>query len=209
MPKRVLDIGAGPADNSHGTVRHAVFNGWEAIRLDIDPTVKPDILGSVANLSKLSPQGAFDGIWSSHVFEHLDDHLVQPSLDACYRVLKRDGFAIVTCPDLLQVARLIVDGDPDRVVYNSPAGPITPLDILFGHRASVARGNAYMAHRTGFTPQRLAQRLVEAGFREVWTAQGRFYDLWAVALMPTASPAYVRQQLAGSGLRFMTPEATA
>src|SRR5665213_540831 len=35
--------------------------------------------------------------------------------------------------------------------YTSPAGPITPLDMLFGHSDSIASGHLYMAHKTGFT----------------------------------------------------------
>jgi len=46
----------------------------------------------------------------------------------------------------------------------SPAGPISPIDILWGHRLSLARGNYYMAHKVGFTAQSLTQALLEAGF---------------------------------------------
>jgi hypothetical protein len=46
-------------------------------------------------------------------------------------------------------------------------GPIAPLDILFGHRPSLASGNVFMAHRTGFTGGTLAAALIKAGFAAV------------------------------------------
>ena len=59
--------------------------------------------------------------------------------------------------------------------------------MLFGHQASLTRGNHYMAHRTGFTAERLGTMLAEAGFGEVRVVKGRSFDLWAVAVTPTAT----------------------
>jgi hypothetical protein len=46
-------------------------------------------------------------------------------------------------------------------------GAIAPLDILYGHRPSLAQGNTFMAHRTGFTGTTLGSALVVAGFAAV------------------------------------------
>ena len=66
--------------------------------------------------------------------------------------------------------------------YTSPAGPIAPLDILYGHRPPMARGNLYMAHRCGFTQKVLTGTLQASGFATV-AAKRRghpYYDLWAL-----------------------------
>jgi hypothetical protein len=52
----------------------------------------------------------------------------------------------------------------EDTLYMSPLGPIAPIDILFGHRPSLAGGNAFMAHRTGFTDGTLGAALIRAGF---------------------------------------------
>jgi hypothetical protein len=44
---------------------------------------------------------------------------------------------------------------------------IAALDILFGHRPSLAAGNTFMAHRTGFTGETLGAALINAGFAAV------------------------------------------
>ena len=66
--------------------------------------------------------------------------------------------------------------------YTSPAGPIAPLDILYGFRPSIAEGNTYMAHRCGFTETVLQGTLVANGFPSVATMRRPYaFDLWAVA----------------------------
>ena len=81
--------------------------------------------------------------------------------------------------------------NPDLVgtmtAYTSPAGPITPLDILYGYRPPMARGNLFMAHRCGFTEKVLIGTLQQAGFQRVASKRRPhpFYDLWAVATVGT------------------------
>lgn len=72
------------------------------------------------------------------------------------------------------------------MAYHSPAGAITPLDIIYGFRPSIAQGNTYMAHRCGFTETALRGTLVANGFASV-AAMRRpaAYDLSAVASIPT------------------------
>lgn len=68
----------------------------------------------------------------------------------------------------------------EDTAYVSPAGPIAPLDIIYGHRASIARGNRFMAHRTGFTAKTLGNALVHAGFAQARVSRSGF-DLWVLA----------------------------
>lgn len=153
---------------------------WKEIRLDINPAVKPNIVASLTDLSAVE-DASMDAVWSSHSLEHLEGFDVAKALAEIRRVLKPTGFTLITLPDLKQVAQLIVEGKADHVIYVSPAGPITPLDMLFGHQASQEQGNRYMAHRTGFTAELLGKQLTEAGFAEVRIRQGGSFDLWAVA----------------------------
>jgi hypothetical protein len=64
----------------------------------------------------------------------------------------------------------------------SSMGPITPVDILYGHRDSMAKGNIYMAHRYGFTLKTLRNAFSAAGFSSfAGFRQMPGYALWAVA----------------------------
>ena len=181
--KQVLNVGAGPI-----AVRglHPGFDRsrWREIRLDIDWRAKPDLVGSVVAMQDLVEDASIDAVWCSHSLEHLAAHDVVTALRECRRILKPDGFALVTSPDLSAIAKLICDQGVDEMAYMSPAGPITPLDMLFGHGPSIKDGSVFMAHKTGFTVESLGRRAAEAGFAEARVASGSAFDLWALLMMP-------------------------
>ena len=127
---------------------------------------------------------SIDAIFSSHNLEHLETHMVPIALKEMLRILKFGGFILVNLPDLETIAKLILDGKLENTLYNSLAGPVSPLDMLFGHNLSIQKGNSFMAHRTGFTAKRLGNLLIQAGFKEVRIIHGDNYDLWAIAIAP-------------------------
>lgn len=185
-PKTVLNVGSGrPAPHK----LHPFFRGarWSEVRVDIDIGARPDVVADVTDLSAFG-DGCVDAVWSSHNLEHLHDHQVPLALREFLRVLRGDGLLLLTMPDLQSVAGMIAAGQCEDVAYEAPAGPITPLDMIYGHRPSIAAGNVYMMHRTGFTRTRLERLLAEAGFARNHVFRGRNMDLWGIALMRDADP---------------------
>ena len=178
VKKRVLHVGCGTYKPEK---LHANFRGsdWQEVRMDIDPNVKPDI---VSNMSKMDmvKDGEYDAIWSSHNIEHLYHHDVPVALKEFHRVIKMGGFVLITLPDMQSVAAFIAQGKLEKTLYESPAGPITPLDVVYGYTRSIASGNHFMAHKTGFTAETLAYKFHQAGFCNI-QVQRKGYDLWAVA----------------------------
>lgn len=177
-----LHVGCGRQSQDGTTRGFADRHRWREIRLDIDPEVRPDIVASMLDMSAVA-DGSMDAIFSSHNLEHLHAHEVPVALREFHRVLKDDGFAIITCPDVQSVAELVAQGKLLEPCYISPSGPIAPIDILWGHRPSIGAGNVHMAHRTGFTMQSLRDALQEAGFGSIMTCRrpAPAFDLWAVA----------------------------
>jgi SAM-dependent methyltransferase len=198
MLKRVLNAGSGPISARQ---LHPVFDrdSWTEIRLDIDPEVEPDLIGSVTDMSQLVSTATLDAVWSSHSLEHLRAHEVPKALSEFRRVLNADGFALITSPDLEAVASLILERGLNSHVYTSPMGPITPHDMLFGHSLSIERGKVFMAHNTGFTSSSLGQLLVDAGFDTILVKREPL-DLWALALMPETDKEAIQGALAAAGL---------
>ena len=130
---------------------------------------------------------------------HLYAHEVPLALVEFKRLLKPDGFALITLPDLEAVASLVLDQGLDEVAYVSPASPITPRDMIFGHSASITRGQFYMAHKTGFTSASLGRQLADTGFATVLVKREGL-DLWALGLMQEADQATVQDDLRSAGL---------
>lgn len=179
--KRFLHVGCGEKRRQHTTKTFA-GEGWQEVRYDIDPEVGADIVGSMVKMDQI-PSGGMDAIFSSHSIEHQYPHEVPVALAECRRVLKPDGFMIITCPDLQGLASLLTKGRLMEPFAVSPAGPISAIDVLYGYRPALAAGNRYMQHRTGFTRGSMAAALQEAGFRAVaGISRGYpFFDLWMVA----------------------------
>lgn len=178
--KIILHVGCGSPNPER---LHQLFLGpeWKEVRLDIDSCVQPDIVASIADMNVVPSQCA-DAIYSSHNLEHLYPHEVSMALREFLRVLKLTGFALISLPDIQAVAELIVADKLDEPAYQSPAGPIAPLDILYGHRASMSRGNLFMAHKTGFSAKTLCQSIIHAGFAWVKvTRDKKNFNLWAKA----------------------------
>lgn len=181
--KYLLNIGCGTASPKLLPLCFQNDNIWQEIKLDIDPNVKPDIVADMTDMGMIK-NNSIDAIFSSHNLEHLETHMVPIALKEMLRILKFGGFILVNLPDLETIAKLILDGKLENTLYNSLAGPVSPLDMLFGHNLSIQKGNSFMAHRTGFTAKRLGNLLIQAGFKEVRIIHGDNYDLWAIAIAP-------------------------
>lgn len=179
--KSFLHIGCG-SKRKDQTTKGFASEEWSEIRFDIDPSVEPDIVGTMLDMTGVQ-SGSVDAIFSSHNLEHLYAHEMGLAFKEFVRVLKPTGFLVVTCPDLQSVCALIAEDKLLDAAYESPAGPITPLDILYGHRQLMANGNLFMAHRCGFTESALRSTLRQNGFAAVATARRASpeFDLWAVA----------------------------
>ena len=175
--KRVLHVGCGP---KHAQALHPVFqqSDWVEMRLDINPAVEPDIINSITDMHDVANE-SFHAVWSSHNLEHLFAHEVSVALAEFFRVLKPAGFALIRLPDIQAIAREVAKGNLEEELYQSPAGPISAIDVLWGLRSAIAAGNHYMAHKTGFTPETLQHKLTAAGFDGV-QIQSQGFDLMAI-----------------------------
>ena len=160
--KTFLHVGCGHEDKSQ--INGFNNDNWKEIRFDIDKNVNPDIEGTLTDM-RLVKTGSVDAVYSSHNIEHIYPHEVRIALKEFYRVLKDDGIVFIRCPDLQTICEAVVNDRLLEPLYESPAGPIAPIDILYGYRIDIAAGNEYMAHKGGFTYSVLDRVFSEAGFK--------------------------------------------
>lgn len=159
--KTFLHVGCGYNDKSNCLG----FEGddWKETRLDIDKDVSPDILGTLTDMNTVAT-GSVDAIYSSHSIEHIFPHEIAIALKEFYRVLNDDGIVVITCPDIQSVGEALTQDKLLEPIYESPMGPVTPFDILYGHRETTTDGNIFMVHKSGFTYSILDKVFSEAGF---------------------------------------------
>ena len=175
--KLLVNLGSGPKGS---TWLPAVFSNWRELRVDVDAKVSPDILADITDLSAIE-SGSVDAVWSAHCLEHLYLHQVGQAVMEAYRILTDDGFFCMIVPDLQMIADYIGTDRLHEVVYQSPAGPVTAHDMIYGFGLALAQGSPAMAHRCGFTPTLLLQKLQEAPFAEIVLRRWVHQELFAVA----------------------------
>ena len=160
--KTLLNVGCGFSNKSE--LKGFDNDDWEEIRLDIDSTVKPDIVGTLTDMS-LVETGSVDTVYSSYNLDHIYAHEVPIALKEFYRVLNEDGIALVKCPDIQSVCELIAQDKLFEPLYDSVLGPIYPIDVIYGNRQEIQLGNEYMAKKVGFTYSLLNKTFAAAGFK--------------------------------------------
>lgn len=162
---RILHVGCG------GDPLPSYFDGVET-RLDVDPVHEPHVC---ASMIEMGPIGSFDAIYCAHALEHLPPHDVGKALREFLRVLAPGGYALIFVPDLEDIK------PSEDVLYMSPAGSITGLDLIYGFRGLLEK-MPYMAHRYGFTQSTLTATLKNAGFSKVDVKRLDCFNLMAVAV---------------------------
>ena len=178
----------------------AFFRKWRHIRVDINPSVMPDVVANITDLAMI-PDGSADAVWSSHCMEHLFAYQVPMALTEFRRVLRKNGFLCVIVPDLQAIAQWIATDRLHEMIYESAAGPVTAHDMVWGFGQAIAGGNSAMAHHCGFTPTLFLQCLKEAGFQEILLRRKSNLELVGLALPEISeSPERRESLLAGLGL---------
>jgi predicted SAM-dependent methyltransferase len=189
VPRRVLNVGGG--SKKIPIPQH--YAGWEHVLLDIDPAVGPDIVCDARQLDTL-PAQQFDAVYCSHNLEHYYRHDTGRVLRGFLHVLKQDGFAEIRVPDLRAVMQKVVRSNMDinDVLYQSPAGPISVQDVIYGLGREIEQTRSdFYAHKTGYTPQALGQTLEHAGFGAIFMfAAAEAFETRAVAFKSFPTPDY-------------------
>ncbi len=189
--KTLLNIGCGNSTKRFFPPS-LLTSDWREISIDADAQFNPDIVASIVDLNPVSNHSV-EAVISLHTLEHLPWHEVPLALSECRRVLMPDGFLLLSLPDVEQIAKIIARGGLMDTLYDSPSGPVTPFDMLMGHRESVAQGQTFMQHRSVFCANSLGNSLRTAGFSNIHVTRGTRFDLWALASMAPISDALLQE----------------
>jgi SAM-dependent methyltransferase len=182
--KTVLHVGCGSKVNKPP----AEFGAYREIRLDCNRMVEPDIVASVVAMPMIEDE-TYDGVFASHVLEHLYAHEAAMAVAEFFRVLRVGGKVLIQVPDLQTIGGRLACDRADEAIYHSAIGYITPLDMLYGHRGSIGAGNLFMGHRMGYTQSVLVKALRHAGFDGIEVDRGVEYELKVRAVKPEAAHA--------------------
>lgn len=163
----VLNVGCGKTALKY---QSNAFNDWNEIRVDFYDNPTANIKSSILDLKEIEDESV-DAVWASHVVEHCYFHELPKVFGSMMRVINKEGFVVVRVPDLGYLADKIKEGLLETL-YESPAGPVSPIDMLYGHRPQIERDGEGMAHKTGFTEKSMGQILSSLGINSMVTSCG-------------------------------------
>ncbi|MDR2076454.1 MAG: methyltransferase domain-containing protein [Desulfovibrio sp.] len=164
---------------------------WEEVRMDPSRETRPDIQAAFPDMRGVE-EASFDAIFTAHSLERLYPHQVMETLGNCLRALKEEGYLVVISADIQEACALIAADGLMDTAYEAPAGPVTPLDILYGYRPALAAGRLEYARRCGFTAKTLMGSMAQSGFGTVWSSRNqKTFSMAAIATRQRRSKAFL------------------
>ncbi len=187
MVNKVLNVGGGFSREVP-----VFYKGWKQDLLDIDPNVQPDIVADAKEMVKLRKE-QYESVYCSHTLEHFYKHEVPQVLEGFKHVLKPNGFAYITVPDVQALVESLTIGNKDigDMWYKASNVPITFHDVLYGWDRMMNQGNLYYSHKCGFTEKSLTKVLRSIGFYKIFVARDG-YNLHAFAFKGIPSKAQLK-----------------
>ena len=126
--KILLHVGCGHENKYH--LKGFNNDNWKEIRFDIDESFNPDIVGTMTDMKSVET-ASVDALYSAYNIDHIYPHQVPIALREFHRVLKEDGIVVIKCPDIQGVCEAVAQDKLLEPLYDSPTGPISPIDILW------------------------------------------------------------------------------
>jgi SAM-dependent methyltransferase len=124
---RVLEIGGGPKPQAHLIPG---FEEAEIIYLDVYPEAENLDIIADATFPLPFANGSLDGVFASHILEHITYWREQSTIQEWARVLKEGGSLHILVPSWEWVAREVLSEKPSRGLKPLAfAGQTTPWDV--------------------------------------------------------------------------------
>jgi protein O-GlcNAc transferase len=187
LPKKLLKV-TNIYNNSNTTTND--FLNWNQLIIEMDSGFQSKHNPGLLKL-KAIPSESIDAVFSLNNLEYLFPHEIPFILSEFLRVLKVNGYLIVTCPDLKSISEIIADDNLTEPINNFHDLSITALDLIYGNSKLIAKGELNLAKHCGFTEKVLSGTLKSLGFESIASISRSLphYDLWAIATKEKKSEA--------------------
>lgn len=160
----VANLGCWHTPFDHSEFTEGLRDYYE-LRVDLDESCNPHLVSDITKLTAL-PNESVDCVFSSHSLEHVHFHDLPACISEWYRVIKPLGEVRIVVPNLKAVGEMLSRGEILGTVYDSGAGPVLALDMIYGFRQYVKDSPQHMLHKTGFTKESAEIILSSLGYTQ-------------------------------------------
>jgi ubiquinone/menaquinone biosynthesis C-methylase UbiE len=156
-PKTVLEIGVGNRTVSN----YLKGRGVRVTTMDIEPAVKPDVLGDVSALP--FEDGSFDAILCCQVLEHVDFDSAAGALAEFRRVARKA--AVISLPDAAHHLRLFLDFPKPSFIFRNGMRFMMRIPRIFAKKPKEHAAHKWSIGRRGYGRGRVEGAIRDAGFK--------------------------------------------
>lgn len=156
-------------------------DNWNEIRFVIDKNVDPGFERTLFDMSQVNSE-SLDAVYSCNNIECFYPHEVEIVLGEFLRVLNHDGYVVVQCRDLQSACDYVSQDKLLDTLFESEAGPISAMDILYGPIKDLTNGHHSRLHKCGFTYSALIEVFRKAGFKKwIGGRRPKKFELFLIA----------------------------
>ncbi|NET71423.1 MAG: hypothetical protein F6K62_10970 [Sphaerospermopsis sp. SIO1G2] len=171
--KIVVSLGHNSASAGRLSKQFSPREQWHEIRVDTHESVEPDVKSELWAIGDI-PDASVDAVWVGYILQRFTFQQARSIVQEVMRMMKDGAELLVAVPDLQMAATYIARDEADMEMYHSPAGMVTPPDMLFGFRQFTDKGDMVHAHKSGYTSTMLSDMLRELGVCNMKMKRNRF-----------------------------------
>ena len=138
--------------------------GWKILNIQKKPDI--DFIGNINNLDQFDDESC-EGIYASHIIEHVDQKTVLNTLKGINRILKKNGKFYISVPDMDSLCHFFISPLANKKIK------FHVMRMIFGGQV-----DEYDYHYFGWNYEFLNDYLTQAKFSEIKRVQsfGLFDD---------------------------------
>ncbi len=157
---------------------------WTVKTYDAEPKIEADYTGHIFKMNAVE-DNSIDALWCQQIMQRYYMPHVLNALKEFKRVMRDDALLYINVPDAQMAAAHIAHENYYKTLYTTPAGDITPVDIVYGFQKAIFGGQRHLSHHSMFSLKQLGTLLRDAGFSDV-KVHRRGYVLHASAYKHSA-----------------------
>jgi len=147
-------------------IKHFEDDVWTVKTYDAEPKIEADYTGHIFKMDAIE-DNSIDALWCQQIMQRYYMPHVLEALKEFKRVMRDDALLYINVPDGQLAAAHLAHENFYKPLYETPAGPITAVDIVYGYQKAILAGNRHMAHHSVFSLKQLGTLLRDAGFSDV------------------------------------------
>jgi len=117
-------------------IKHFEDDVWTVKTYDAEPKIEADYTGHIFKMDAIE-DNSIDALWCQQIMQRYYMPHVLEALKEFKRVMRDDALLYINVPDGQLAAAHLAHENFYKPLYETPAGPITAVDIVYGYQKAI------------------------------------------------------------------------